>query len=187
MAGPSRRFLLAKLVSKILEFRFVNNFPFPSVSIFLTGVLYSRYAMVIVPKNYTLFSCNLFVAISNGIQLGRIFHYRQGLAHQQEEQQEASKITTLMDGTSSVASVLAPVASNAVAAVASTASVAASTSIPKLALNVELWTLKQVQMKNRIKKIDNYKANCSIKFGKWIFIQSNPCLFCVCVSLIEKR
>lgn len=41
-----------------------------------TGFVYSRYSMVIVPKNYTLLSVNVFVAITQSIQLYRALSYR---------------------------------------------------------------------------------------------------------------
>lgn len=46
-----------------------------------TGFVYSRFSMVIVPKNYTLLSVNVFVAITQSIQLIRALHYK----HQQGE------------------------------------------------------------------------------------------------------
>lgn len=44
-----------------------------------TGFVYSRFSMVIVPKNYTLLSVNVFVAITQTIQLYRALNYK----HQQ--------------------------------------------------------------------------------------------------------
>lgn len=41
-----------------------------------TGFVYSRYSMVIIPKNYTLLSVNVFVAITQSIQLYRALSYR---------------------------------------------------------------------------------------------------------------
>ena len=38
-----------------------------------TGLIWSRYSLVIKPRNWNLFSVNMFVAISNGIQLFRIY------------------------------------------------------------------------------------------------------------------
>lgn len=46
-----------------------------------TGFIYSRFAMVIIPKNYTLLSVNFFVAITQSVQLFRALHYK----HQQGE------------------------------------------------------------------------------------------------------
>ena len=37
-----------------------------------TGLIWSRYSLVIIPKNYSLFSVNIFVAITNLYQLYRV-------------------------------------------------------------------------------------------------------------------
>jgi hypothetical protein len=47
-----------------------------SISLFATGAIWSRYSMVIVPKNYMLFAVNIFLAFVGGQQLVRIAHYR---------------------------------------------------------------------------------------------------------------
>lgn len=36
--------------------------------------------MVIIPKNYSLFAVNIFVALTGLFQLGRIYNYRKSLA-----------------------------------------------------------------------------------------------------------
>lgn len=36
-----------------------------------TGIIWSRYSMVIIPKNYSLFSVNVFVAVTQVYQLYR--------------------------------------------------------------------------------------------------------------------
>ena len=41
-----------------------------------TGFVYSRFSMVIVPKNYTLLSVNVFVAITQSVQLFRALRYK---------------------------------------------------------------------------------------------------------------
>lgn len=41
-----------------------------------TGFIYSRFSMVIIPKNYTLLSVNVFVAITQSIQLYRVLRYK---------------------------------------------------------------------------------------------------------------
>ncbi|XP_054163152.1 mitochondrial pyruvate carrier 2-like [Oppia nitens] len=40
-----------------------------------TGLIWSRYSLVITPKNWALFSVNVFVAITNCYQLSRIYNY----------------------------------------------------------------------------------------------------------------
>jgi hypothetical protein len=47
-----------------------------TVTIGATGFIYSRFAMVIRPKNYALMSVNVFVAITQSIQLFRALNYR---------------------------------------------------------------------------------------------------------------
>ena len=47
-----------------------------SISLFATGTIWSRYAMVIIPKNYMLFAVNVFLAFVGAQQLARIAHYR---------------------------------------------------------------------------------------------------------------
>lgn len=46
-----------------------------SASLFATGVIWSRYSLVIIPKNYSLFSVNVFVALTQVIQLYRAFNH----------------------------------------------------------------------------------------------------------------
>ena len=44
-----------------------------TISLFATGSIWSRYSMVITPKNYTLFLVNIFLAGVAMVQLGRIY------------------------------------------------------------------------------------------------------------------
>jgi len=53
-----------------------------------TGVIWSRYSMVIIPKNYSLFSVNLFVAATGIFQLSKIFR------HQREQKALAANAAT---------------------------------------------------------------------------------------------
>uniref|UniRef100_T1IY33 Mitochondrial pyruvate carrier n=1 Tax=Strigamia maritima TaxID=126957 RepID=T1IY33_STRMM len=48
------------------------------ISLFFTGVIWSRYSMAIIPKNYNLFSVNVFIAATQTYHLSRIFAYRMG-------------------------------------------------------------------------------------------------------------
>ncbi|XP_055852748.1 mitochondrial pyruvate carrier 2-like [Episyrphus balteatus] len=52
-------------------------------TIALTGMIWSRYSLVVVPKNWNLFSVNLFVAITQGVQFLRAYHYQ--TIHQNEK------------------------------------------------------------------------------------------------------
>ncbi|CAF2507867.1 unnamed protein product [Rotaria sp. Silwood2] len=47
-----------------------------SISLFATGAIWSRYSMVIIPKNYMLFAVNIFLAFVGGQQIARIAYYR---------------------------------------------------------------------------------------------------------------
>jgi hypothetical protein len=44
-----------------------------SASLAATGIIWSRYSLVIIPKNYGLFSVNLFVGLTQCIQLYRAY------------------------------------------------------------------------------------------------------------------
>ncbi|XP_055692259.1 mitochondrial pyruvate carrier 2-like [Lutzomyia longipalpis] len=50
-----------------------------SGSLCATGIIWSRYSLVIIPKNWGLFSVNLFVALSSSVQLLRAYMYQQEL------------------------------------------------------------------------------------------------------------
>ncbi|KAL3271234.1 hypothetical protein HHI36_021728 [Cryptolaemus montrouzieri] len=41
-----------------------------------TGLIWSRYSLVIIPKNYNLFSVNIFIAISQCYQLYRAINHQ---------------------------------------------------------------------------------------------------------------
>nr|XP_036674283.1 mitochondrial pyruvate carrier 2 [Drosophila suzukii] len=41
-----------------------------------TNLIWTRYSLVITPKNYSLFAVNLFVSVTQLIQLGRAYHYQ---------------------------------------------------------------------------------------------------------------
>ena len=43
------------------------------IALLATGLIWTRYSMVIIPKNYSLGTVNLFVAGTSLVQLGRIF------------------------------------------------------------------------------------------------------------------
>ncbi|TPX64909.1 hypothetical protein SpCBS45565_g05524 [Spizellomyces sp. 'palustris'] len=50
-----------------------------TVALAATGVIWSRYSLVITPKNWSLFSVNVFVGATGMYQLYRIYNYRQSL------------------------------------------------------------------------------------------------------------
>ncbi|GBN84891.1 Mitochondrial pyruvate carrier 2 [Araneus ventricosus] len=53
--------------------------PGQSTALAATGIIWSRYSMVIIPKNYSLFSVNIFVGLTGLYQLLRIYRHRQSL------------------------------------------------------------------------------------------------------------
>ncbi|XP_035212118.1 mitochondrial pyruvate carrier 2-like [Stegodyphus dumicola] len=53
--------------------------PAQSTALAATGIIWSRYSMVIIPKNWSLLSVNIFVALTGLYQLARIYKYRQSL------------------------------------------------------------------------------------------------------------
>ncbi|KAG1321566.1 hypothetical protein G6F62_010751 [Rhizopus arrhizus] len=60
------------------------------IALMLTGLIWSRYSMVIKPKNYTLFTVNIFVFATGAMQVGRIFNYR--MSDEYKQKQESLKI-----------------------------------------------------------------------------------------------
>lgn len=48
-----------------------------SASLAATGLIWSRYSLVIIPKNYGLFSVNVFVALTQLAQLYRAWDHAQ--------------------------------------------------------------------------------------------------------------
>ncbi|XP_013189954.1 mitochondrial pyruvate carrier 2 isoform X1 [Amyelois transitella] len=48
-----------------------------SISLAATGIVWSRYSLVIIPKNYSLFAVNVFVAMTSLYQIGRAIKYQQ--------------------------------------------------------------------------------------------------------------
>lgn len=46
-----------------------------TVALAATGVIWSRYSLVIIPKNYSLFSVNVFVGATQLYQLYRAVRY----------------------------------------------------------------------------------------------------------------
>lgn len=58
-----------------------------SGSLAATGIIWSRYSLVIIPKNYGLFSVNLFVAFTSSAQLYRAYMFHRN----QEKEMKASE------------------------------------------------------------------------------------------------
>ncbi|ESO87168.1 hypothetical protein LOTGIDRAFT_229316 [Lottia gigantea] len=49
---------------------------YQSSALAATGIIWSRYSMVIIPKNYNLLLVNLFVGATGLFQLSRIYNHR---------------------------------------------------------------------------------------------------------------
>lgn len=50
-----------------------------------TGLIWSRYSLVIIPKNWSLFSVNVFVAATSIYQLARAYKYQQSLKQNEKD------------------------------------------------------------------------------------------------------
>jgi hypothetical protein len=62
-----------------------------SASLAATGIIWSRYSLVIIPKNYALFSVNVFVALVQCTQLYRAFSHSQSLKAIESGKESESK------------------------------------------------------------------------------------------------
>ncbi|CAO3652016.1 unnamed protein product [Mucor hiemalis] len=79
-AGPKTIHFWAPAMKWCLVFAGIGDMQRPAeklsltqnVSLMLTGLIWSRYSMVIIPKNYSLFAVNVFVFGTSSIQVGRI-------------------------------------------------------------------------------------------------------------------
>lgn len=58
-----------------------------SASLCATGIIWSRYSLVIIPKNYGLFSVNVFVAFTSSAQLIRAYMF-----HRNKEQELKAQV-----------------------------------------------------------------------------------------------
>ncbi|CDS03793.1 hypothetical protein LRAMOSA06748 [Lichtheimia ramosa] len=65
-----------------------------NLSLVATGLIWTRYSMVIIPKNYTLATVNVFVASTGLMQVGRIINYRMSDEYKQKQkvEQEAASV-----------------------------------------------------------------------------------------------
>jgi len=50
-----------------------------SASLMVTGIIWSRYSMVVIPKNWLLFSVNISLGLTGLFQVGRILNYQRSL------------------------------------------------------------------------------------------------------------
>ncbi|KAF6205085.1 hypothetical protein GE061_019252 [Apolygus lucorum] len=83
-AGPKTVFFWAPAVKWGLVIAGIGDLARPAEKISLaqtgalsaTGVIWSRYSLVIIPKNWGLFSVNVFVALTSLYQLSRSVRYQ---------------------------------------------------------------------------------------------------------------
>ncbi|KAI9484620.1 mitochondrial pyruvate carrier [Zychaea mexicana] len=59
-----------------------------NLSLVATGLIWTRYSMVIIPKNITLGTVNVFVAGTGLMQVARIMNYRMSDEYKQKQAQE---------------------------------------------------------------------------------------------------
>ena len=56
-----------------------------STALTATGFIWARYALVVIPKNWLLFTVNLFVGATGLLQVSRVYVYRKSLQEQQQQ------------------------------------------------------------------------------------------------------
>ncbi|XP_005110817.1 mitochondrial pyruvate carrier 2 [Aplysia californica] len=49
---------------------------YQSTALAATGTIWARYSLIIIPKNISLFTVNVFVGLTGYMQLARALHYR---------------------------------------------------------------------------------------------------------------
>ncbi|KAB0789956.1 hypothetical protein PPYR_04002 [Photinus pyralis] len=87
-AGPKTVFFWAPTFKWGLVIAGISDLQRPAEKISLaqtsalaaTGVIWCRYSLVIIPKNYNLFSVNFFVALTQLYQLSRAIQYQRSAA-----------------------------------------------------------------------------------------------------------
>ncbi|KAH8326683.1 hypothetical protein KR067_011932, partial [Drosophila pandora] len=83
-AGPKTIFFWAPLVKWSLVIAGLSDLTRPAdkispngcLALGATNLIWTRYALVIIPKNYSLFAVNLFVSLTQLFQLGRAYNYK---------------------------------------------------------------------------------------------------------------
>ncbi|KAH8359441.1 hypothetical protein KR093_006572 [Drosophila rubida] len=100
-AGPKTIFFWAPVVKWGLVVAGLSDLARPADSISITscgalaatGIIWSRYSLVIIPKNYSLFAVNLFVGLTQLVQLGRAYNYQLEKEKQQKEAEKKPAVT----------------------------------------------------------------------------------------------
>ncbi|KAL3285425.1 hypothetical protein HHI36_019527 [Cryptolaemus montrouzieri] len=83
-AGPRTIFFWAPAFKWCLVIAGLSDFQRPSANISIyqtlallaTGLIWSRYSMVIIPKNYSLFAVNLFISLAQSYHLYRAMKFQ---------------------------------------------------------------------------------------------------------------
>jgi len=65
-----------------------------SASLMMTGIIWSRYSLVVIPKNWVLFSVNVSLGATGFFQVGRILNYQQSLKKEEEKVEEIVQQTS---------------------------------------------------------------------------------------------
>lgn len=75
--APTFKWLLVLAGLKDLASKPPDTISIPqALSLAATGAIWSRYSVVITPKNYSLLSVNVFVALTQGMQLYRAMKFK---------------------------------------------------------------------------------------------------------------
>ncbi|KAH8418545.1 hypothetical protein KR009_012165 [Drosophila setifemur] len=101
-AGPKTIFFWAPVFKWTLVMAGLSDLARPADTISVsgcaalaaTGIIWSRYSLVIIPKNYSLFAVNLFVGLTQVVQLARAYNYQmeqEKLKNEQDQKPAATK------------------------------------------------------------------------------------------------
>ena len=83
--GPKTIFFWAPMMKWALVFAGISDSiyrpvdkisPYQTASLAVSGMIWTRYSMVIIPKNYSLMAVNMLVSVTNLMQLCRFGVYR---------------------------------------------------------------------------------------------------------------
>jgi len=92
-AGPKTVFFWAPVFKWSLVIAGIGDLTRPvetisikqSTALMATGFIWSRYSLVIIPKNWSLFAVNLFVGFTGLYQISRVMLYERSLEKQKEK------------------------------------------------------------------------------------------------------
>ncbi|KAI7852552.1 mitochondrial pyruvate carrier [Circinella umbellata] len=95
-AGPKTIHFWAPAMKWALVFAGISDLKRPAenlslpqnLSLVATGLIWTRYSMVIIPKNFTLGAVNIFVAGTGLMQVARIMNYRMSDEYKQKQLEE---------------------------------------------------------------------------------------------------